>query len=254
LRPFASVLLTIPCLLIGLSALSATAEAGRCDAGSADDRVDCLKARICPDAEGDAELANCYRAVAIELAGGRPAAEAAPGKSPVAASPVAPPTNVYAPARLPTEAAPAPPAKPPAVVAPVAPAPSSAPAAQTAATAQPAAEPAPAADDFGLPAETVKAKKKKEPKSTSGVIVMLERQTSGSFLIGLDNGQLWEENEPTRVVLEEGQSVKITRGLMGSYKLIPDRGRSTGVHRLRCTGDEPDARCALLAGTGSEAP
>jgi hypothetical protein len=100
----------------------------------------------------------------------------------------------------------------------------------------------------------VKATKKKEPRSTSGVIVMLERQPNGSFLIGLDNGQLWEENEPTRVVLEEGQTVKIARGFMGSYKLVPERGRSTGVHRLRCTGEEADPRCALFAGNGEEAP
>ncbi len=97
--------------------------------------------------------------------------------------------------------------------------------------------------EFGLewnerPAKTI--------DEISARIVHLETQVRGNYLLVLDNGQVWEQNLKSRTRLKEGDEVRIQRGSLRSFKLIPEKSTPTNVSRIVCRGDDPDPRCARL--------
>ncbi len=54
-------------------------------------------------------------------------------------------------------------------------------------------------------------------------------------IVRLANDQVWEETEARRTGLEPGTEVTITRGSLGSFRMIrDDNSRSTTVRRVPC--------------------
>jgi len=65
-------------------------------------------------------------------------------------------------------------------------------------------------------------------------VVDIKTRHYGERIITLDNGQVWEEDEPSSSVrLEVGDSVRIKAGSLGSFKLFGSSKRSTKVQRVR---------------------
>lgn len=97
----------------------------------------------------------------------------------------------------------------------------------------PPAEPAPPAD-FG--AEQL-PQRRSEPEAKDDLVVAIAemgKQATGRHWFRLENGQLWSQVSPERTTLKAGDSVRINRGLLGTYHLREADGgsRSTAVRRL----------------------
>jgi len=220
-----------------LSALPVSALAADCSAGSPSERLACLQQQTCPSASTDAELLNCYRSISMTLLGeqSEPAVET-PESAAAAATPAPPPVRWLS---ATDNITPAP--------APAVPASSPEPAVVLSAPDDVPATSSNPSDDFGLREPIAfTQKKQEEPNAINAVIVQLQKQGRGNYLIVLDNGQLWEENEPTRSTLKDGQKVRIIKRTLNTYKLVPESGRATNVHRIACGGGDNDPRCALL--------
>jgi hypothetical protein len=50
-----------------------------------------------------------------------------------------------------------------------------------------------------------------------GKIVMVRKSAYGKQIITLDNGQVWQQTDSTRLKLVEGQPITISRGALGSF-------------------------------------
>lgn len=213
------------CLLLSLIAPAALGAATPCqDLESVDERMSCLQEQYCADAETDAERAQCYEDIVRRLL--TPAT--------VEAQPPAPPANAaptgekVAPK---TEQATVQETEPPAPAATPAPAGEKAAASKSEqATVQ--SEDVPV-DAFGRRPEPVYSVE--EPKRISAKISSVVEQRDGRLLVGLDNGQVWEENEvPTRMrKIKLGSSVEISKVTFG-YILRFKRWGSTRVTRIPC--------------------
>ncbi len=98
--------------------------------------------------------------------------------------------------------------------------------------AQPAAEPAPAA------AAATRANQpavEQEPEEIFGTITALRERTPNTWVITLDNGQVWHMNRPKRYPLRVGQDVRLYQtGWGSSYRLTaPEHGSFVQVERIR---------------------
>jgi len=100
--------------------------------------------------------------------------------------------------------------------------PGSAPAASAAATQ---------AREFGLP--LVKPAAVDEVKSVKAAVTATHHSPNGNLVIELDNGQSWRQVGTVDMGLEVGDSVTISRALLGSFWLAPPSGRGSKVSRLR---------------------
>lgn len=123
-----------------------------------------------------------------------------------------------------------------AVPAPAAEAPDAAPAAEPPEPPA-AAEPAPAADPSGLGGEQLPESRQPAADSQDELIATvasLGEQATGRHWFRLDNGQLWIQVSPARSAVRAGDSVRISRGILGTYTLRRADGgsRSTSVRRL----------------------
>lgn len=99
--------------------------------------------------------------------------------------------------------------------------------------APPPARTAPPAD-FG--AEQL-PQPRSEPAAEADLVVAIAemgRQATGRHWFRLENGQLWSQVSPERTTLKAGDSVRISRGLLGTYHMREADGgsRTTGVRRL----------------------
>jgi hypothetical protein len=64
-------------------------------------------------------------------------------------------------------------------------------------------------------------------------IASTRRGGQGTYLIALDNGQVWRHEEGSQAeYLKVGEAVTITRGAMGSYRLTLDAGSSRNWVRV----------------------
>jgi hypothetical protein len=122
--------------------------------------------------------------------------------------------------------------------APAAPAPTAAAAAPAAAVPAAAAAPQPAASAptaeqrFGARGD-ISPDKHEQIDELSGTVTALDTKPHGELIVTLDNGQVWaEKTSGSKVKLKTGDTVKIERGVMGSYTLIAN-GRSSKVARVR---------------------
>jgi hypothetical protein len=111
----------------------------------------------------------------------------------------------------------------------------SAPAAASAAAA-PAAT---AEQDFGLTPAAKKAREPEaaeaaKPESIERTIAAVARDGQDRFVVTLDDGQVWAQNEPKAGVYpRKGESVTISRAALGSYVLRSQRFGSIRVRRLK---------------------
>ena len=122
-------------------------------------------------------------------------------------------------------------------------------AAAAAAAAAPAAAahtaPAPAAPkdpvaEFGL---TEAAKQAKDPAkaaaaeaaptSVTAKVISVRFRKYGEFVVTLDNGQVWEQNEPMpSAIVRIGDTVTVKKAALGSYALVTAARVATKVHRV----------------------
>jgi hypothetical protein len=107
------------------------------------------------------------------------------------------------------------------------------------------AAPAPAAPkdpvaEFGL---TEAAKQAKDPAkaaaaaavptSVTAKVISLRFRKYGEFVVTLDNGQVWEQNEPMpSAIVRVGDTVTVKKAVLGSYTLVTAARVATKVHRV----------------------
>jgi len=99
------------------------------------------------------------------------------------------------------------------------------------ATATPAPTAAVAAREFGLP--PVKPEVVEEVKSVQAAVTATHHRPNGSLVIELDNGQRWQQLGSADMELKVGDSVTISRAMLGSFWLAPPNGRGSKVSRLQ---------------------
>lgn len=75
---------------------------------------------------------------------------------------------------------------------------------------------------------------KNSPESVVGEVVQITELVRGNFRIGLDNGQVWRENEyEVHTTYAVGDKVTISKGFLGSHDLRNERtGQSAKVRRV----------------------
>jgi len=84
--------------------------------------------------------------------------------------------------------------------------------------------------EFGLP--PVKAPPPDEIKSVQATVTATHHGPGGALVIELDNGQRWKQLGSADMGLKVGDSVTISRALLGSFWLAPPNGRGSKVSRL----------------------
>lgn len=72
----------------------------------------------------------------------------------------------------------------------------------------------------------------KQLKRIESTIVKSEIAVDGTYIMELENGQVWKENEPGRMKIKTNQTVKISKNLM-SYRMKPEKGRTITVKRMK---------------------
>jgi outer membrane lipoprotein-sorting protein len=75
---------------------------------------------------------------------------------------------------------------------------------------------------------------REELKQITGKVVAVSRTSSGILELRLDNDQVWRQNDvDNSVVVENGDSVTISRASLGTFRLTDKRGRSARFKRVR---------------------
>lgn len=90
-------------------------------------------------------------------------------------------------------------------------------------------EKAPADAAFG-------AKEPREPPPAvlTAHVVSVSQPNGRNYRVVLDNDQVWQETEHVRdLEITQGEAVRIKPGVLGSFFLIAESGRSTRVRRVR---------------------
>ena len=73
-----------------------------------------------------------------------------------------------------------------------------------------------------------------ELKQITGKVVAVSRTSSGILELRLDNDQVWRQSDADNsVVVENGDSVTISRASLGTFRLTDKRGRSARFKRVR---------------------
>ncbi|MBS0417396.1 MAG: hypothetical protein JSR66_06765 [Proteobacteria bacterium] len=114
--------------------------------------------------------------------------------------------------------------------APATAAPASAPAA-AAVPRTPVADTGAAKRDFGLP--PVKREIVEEVKSVKATVTATHHRPNGALVMELDNGQRWQQLGNADLGVQVGDSVTISRAMLGSFWMLPPSGRGSKVSRLR---------------------
>jgi hypothetical protein len=107
----------------------------------------------------------------------------------------------------------------------------------------PAAPPAAPKDlvaEFGLteaakqakdPAKAAEAAK--APTSVTAKVISVRFRKFGEFVVTLDNGQVWQQNEPmSSAIVRVGDTVTVKKAVLGSYTLVTAARVATKVHRV----------------------
>lgn len=103
----------------------------------------------------------------------------------------------------------------------------------------PAAPPADPVKDFGLTPAQQKALDPQRvedpgPASLRATITAVQRQRDGQFVITLDNGQVWAQNDPAeRAYPKAGEAVEIRKAALGSFVLESAQRRLVRVRRVK---------------------
>jgi len=71
------------------------------------------------------------------------------------------------------------------------------------------------------------------PTSVTGKVISVRFRKYGEFVVTLDNGQVWEQNEPmSSAVVRVGDTVTVKKAVLGSYTLVTAARVATKVHRV----------------------
>jgi hypothetical protein len=90
--------------------------------------------------------------------------------------------------------------------------------------------PAPAARE--APAAGTADAQSRELDSISSTVKTLKTLSDGRMLIELENGQVWRDEEERRLLLKPGDTVKIVRGSLKSFRMITPSQRIARVTRV----------------------
>lgn len=90
-------------------------------------------------------------------------------------------------------------------------------------------DPEPAEDDFGKPSKNKKARQS-VPQFTAR-IESVRKAARGNYVMTLNNGQVWAENEPNKRPIEGGQDVTIIKRRF-NYLMRLESGRNVAVSRI----------------------
>jgi hypothetical protein len=76
--------------------------------------------------------------------------------------------------------------------------------------------------------------KREELKEIAGVVTSLRRGEDGMIILDLDNGQSWRQQDQEVVLLiAAGDTVKVMRASLGTFRIADKRGRSARFKRVR---------------------
>jgi hypothetical protein len=67
----------------------------------------------------------------------------------------------------------------------------------------------------------------------TAVVTRVAERSDGTFVVTLDNGQVWAQVKRAYIPLKAGDPVRIERGALGSIYLFTPLRRSTQVKRLK---------------------
>jgi hypothetical protein len=107
------------------------------------------------------------------------------------------------------------------------------------AAAAPAATPADPVKDFGLTPAQQKALDPQRvedtgPTSVRATIAEVQTQRDGQFVLTLDNGQVWAQNDPAeRAYPKPGEVVEIRKAAFGSFLLVRGERGAVRVRRVK---------------------
>lgn len=71
---------------------------------------------------------------------------------------------------------------------------------------------------FGME-EKMEQQRREEVSSISSFVVSVKKDAFNKRKITLDNGQVWQEMEASRLTLKQGDQVTVERGMLGSFYL-----------------------------------
>jgi hypothetical protein len=76
--------------------------------------------------------------------------------------------------------------------------------------------------------------KREELKEISGVVTSLRHADDGMIILDLDNGQSWRQQDQEVVLsIAAGDTVKVMRASLGTFRIADKRGRSARFKRVR---------------------
>lgn len=88
-----------------------------------------------------------------------------------------------------------------------------------------------AEENFGREQERIA---EEAPDSIKAKVDRIQEAAYGKLVITLDNGQVWRQNDSTRVTWDQGDTVMVERALFGSFMMKKMGGaRSMRVKRLK---------------------
>jgi hypothetical protein len=94
-------------------------------------------------------------------------------------------------------------------------------------------------DDLGVTGDLLRHKQrqagitKEVPQDMSGKVVAITERRFGKFVVTLDNGQVWAQQEVLDLPLKVGDVVTIRRGVLGALWMVNPSGRAqTRVQRI----------------------
>jgi hypothetical protein len=95
-------------------------------------------------------------------------------------------------------------------------------------------------DDIGLTGKLLRSKRQEAGltdatlKIVRAKVLAVTRPPRGKFVVSLDNGQVWAQQEPLDFPVEVGDEVTIRPGLLGALWLVDGhRNQQTRVTRVR---------------------
>ena len=84
------------------------------------------------------------------------------------------------------------------------------------------------------PAPPKAEKEREELKQITAKVVSVSLTANGLMDLALDNDQVWRQlDDETRLTIENGDSVTISRASLGTFRLTDKRGRSARFKRVR---------------------
>jgi hypothetical protein len=76
--------------------------------------------------------------------------------------------------------------------------------------------------------------KREELQQITGVVTSLRHVDDGMIIVDLDNGQSWRQQDPeVALMIAAGDTVKVMRATLGTFRIADKRGRSARFKRVR---------------------